>query len=474
MSKKENILIIGAGLCGSLLALRLAQRGYTVSVYESRPDVRITAISSGRSINLALSDRGFKALQLVGVEEKARKICIPMYGRMIHDTLGNTFASNYSGREEEYINSISRGDLNGILLTEAEKNENVNIHFNHKCTAIHIEDTIAYFENYNTKEKLSVTADVLFGTDGAGSILRKNYSLEQTFLFSYSQEYLTHGYKELEIPAAINGTHQISKEHLHIWPRGEYMLIALPNMDGSFTVTLFLGHKEGVYHFEGLDSEEKITHFFKEQFPDALALIPNIATAFTENPTGALGTIKCFPWHYKNNTLLMGDAAHAIVPFYGQGMNAAFEDVVVLDAILDKGLGDWETVFKAYTKARKEDADAIGELAIENYYEMRDHVANPLFKQKRKIEMDLEKNFPTEYYSKYSMVTFNENIPYADAMKKGNAQDKALLTLIADKNVSTSLEMTKEELEIVLKKVQEETNEILQENKIGFVKETKS
>ena len=474
MSKKENIVIIGAGLCGSLLALRLAQRGYQVAVYESRPDLRITDISAGRSINLALSDRGFKALRLVGVEEKARAICIPMYGRLMHDTSGNTFSSNYSGREGEYINSISRGDLNGMLLTEAETHQNVQIHFNKKCTAVDIENALVSFEDYETKEAFQVQATVIFGTDGAGSVLRKAYYLERKFLFSFSQDYLTHGYKELEIPADSNGKHQISKDHLHIWPRGEYMLIALPNMDGSFTVTLFLGHEEGIYNFKDLSTEEKITHFFQEQFPDALALIPNIAKEFANNPTGALGTIKCAPWHYQNKTLILGDAAHAVVPFYGQGMNASFEDVVVLDAVLNEHTGngptnqtDWEAIFKAYEKVRKTNADAIGQLAVENYYEMRDHVANPLFKEKRKIEMDLERNFPTEYFSKYSMVTFNEEIGYDEAMKKGRAQDKALLNLIADASISTSLEMSKEELKIVLKKVQEQTNEILEEDKIA-------
>jgi kynurenine 3-monooxygenase len=470
MSKKENIVIVGAGLCGSLLSLRLAQRGYKVAVYESRPDLRTTDISAGRSINLALSDRGFKALRLAGVEDKAREICIPMYGRLVHDIEGNTFASNYSGREGEYINSISRGDLNGILLTEAEKHENVTIHFNKKCTAVDIENSTARFEDYSSKEELSVSADVILGTDGAGSILRKSYYLDRKFMFSYSQEYLTHGYKELEIPAAANGKHLISKDHLHIWPRGEYMLIALPNMDGSFTVTLFLGNEEGVYNFKDLDSESKIKSFFEEQFPDALTLIPNIAQEFANNPTGALGTVKCSPWSYQNKTLILGDAAHAVVPFYGQGMNASFEDVVVFDEILNQDLGDWESVFKTYEKARKEDTDAIADLAIDNYFEMRDHVANPLFKQKRKIEMDLEKNFPTEYYSKYSMVTFNENIPYSDAMKKGRAQDKALLNMIVDKDVPTSLDMNKEELAIVLKRVHEETNAILQEDKIAGLK----
>ena len=462
MNKQDNILIIGAGLCGSLLALRLAQRGYKVEVYESRPDLRKVDISAGRSINLALSDRGFKALRLCGVEDKAREICIPMYGRLMHDTKGKTFASNYSGREGEYINSISRGDLNGILLTEAEKHENVNIHFNSKCTSVDIENTVANFKSYTTKEEFSVNAGIIFGTDGAGSILRKSYYLERKFLFSYSQNYLTHGYKELEIPADKNGKHQISKDHLHIWPRGDYMLIALPNMDGSFTVTLFLSYDEGEYNFNNLTSEEKISEFFEAEFPDALALIPSIKDEFFNNPTGALGTVKCSPWMYQNKTILMGDAAHAIVPFYGQGMNASFEDVTVFDEILNQDLNSWEAVFKTYQKARKEDTDAIADLAIDNFHEMKDHVANPLFKQKRKLEMELEKSFPNEYYSKYSMVTFNDNIPYSEAMKKGRAQDKALLNMVADNDLANISDLRE-----VLKKVQEETNEILQEDKIA-------
>ena len=470
MNEQDKILIVGAGLCGSLLALRLAQRGFQVEVYESRPDLRRVDIYAGRSINLALSDRGFKALRLAGVEEKAREICIPMYGRLIHDIEGNTFNSNYSGREGEYINSISRQDLNSLLLDEAEKHENVNIHFNSKCLSIDIENTVAHFKSYDTKEEFSVDADVIFGADGAGSILRKSYYLERKFLFSYSQEYLTHGYKELEIPADNNGKHQISKDHLHIWPRGKYMLIALPNLDGSFTVTLFLSYENGEYNFENLKTEEKVTEFFETQFPDALALIPNIKDEFFNNPTGPLGTVKCSPWVYQNKTLLIGDAAHAIVPFYGQGMNASFEDVGVFDAILDEVEGDWDAVFKAYQKTRKKDTDAIADLAIDNYYEMRDHVANPLFKQKRTLEMDLEKHFPKDYYSKYSLVTFNENIGYNEALKRGRAQDKALLNLIADEAVSTSANMSLDDLKIVLDKVQEETNDILEEDRVAGLK----
>lgn len=470
MTQKENILIIGAGLCGSLLALRMAQRGFKVDLYESRPDLRTTDISAGRSINLALSDRGLKAMRMVGVADKVTPLCIPMYGRLIHDAQGNTFSSNYSGRDNEYINSISRGGLNGLLLTEAEQHENVTIHFNKRCTSVNIDTNTASFKCYETKKEITVTADVLFGTDGAGSALRKSYYLEKKFLFSYAQEYLTHGYKELEIPADKTGNHQISKKHLHIWPRGQYMLIALPNLDGSFTVTLFLSYDEGEYNFNNLTTIEKVTEFFQTQFPDALALIPDLDKEFFGNPTGALGTVKCSPWQYKGHTLLMGDAAHAIVPFYGQGMNASFEDVVVFDNVLNQHNGDWNATFKAFEKSRKEDADAIADLAIDNYYEMRDHVANPIFKEKRILEMDLEKTFPTDYFSKYSMVTFNEDINYAKAMRIGRAQDKALLNMIADKDISTSHSMSKEELKTVLNKIQQETNEILSEDEIAGLK----
>jgi kynurenine 3-monooxygenase len=461
MKKQEKILIIGGGLCGSLLALRLAQRGYQVTVYEGRPDLRTTDISAGRSINLALSNRGLKALRLAGVEEKAREICIPMRGRLMHDTEGNTFESKYSGREGEYINSISRGDLNGILLTEAEKHENVNIYFNTKCLQVDIENKVATFESYETKEQFTVQADVVFGTDGAGSALRKSYET-QFPEFKVSQEFLTHGYKELEIPG-IDGRHQISKDHLHIWPRGNYMLIALPNMDGSFTVTLFLSYSEGEYNFDNLTSEEKISAFFKRDFPDTLELIPDVLHEFEINPTGKLGTVKCAPWAYKGNTLLMGDAAHAIVPFYGQGMNASFEDVAELDAVIEKYNGDlfdentnWNSIFSEFQKERKKNADAIADLAIDNYYEMRDHVANESFIQKRKIEMALESTFPQQYSSKYSLVTFNEHIGYYRAMTQGRIQDQILLNLIDQKEIGASTD-----LETVLEKVQSETTQKL-------------
>mgnify|MGYP000489088505 FL=1 len=460
MNKKEKILIVGAGLCGSLLALRMAQRGYQVEVYESRSDLRNSVISAGRSINLSLSDRGLKALRMAGLEKKARALCIPMKGRLMHDAASNTFESNYSGRQGECINSISRGNLNGLLLTEAEKYPNVNIHFNTKCLEIDIESKIARFQSSDSKEQFTVQADVIFGTDGAGSSLRKSYE-KQFPAFKVSQEFLTHGYKELEIPADKNGGHLISKEHLHIWPRGDYMLIALPNMDGSFTVTLFLSYSEGSYNFDNLITKEKIIEFFEKDFPDTLALIPDVLKEFENNPTGKLGTVKCYPWAYKGNTLLLGDSSHAIVPFYGQGMNASFEDVFVFDSVLNQFEGDWATVFSEFQKQRKIDADAIADLAIDNYYEMRDHVANPLFKEKRIVEMGLEKFFPTEYFSKYSLVTFNEHIGYHEAMTKGRAQDKVLLKMVEESKFSASPKTTKEEMTILLEKVQEETSKLL-------------
>ena len=460
MNKKEKILIVGAGLCGSLLALRMAQRGYQVEVYESRSDLRNSVISAGRSINLSLSDRGLKALRMAGLEKKARALCIPMKGRLMHDAASNTFESNYSGRQGECINSISRGNLNGLLLTEAEKYSNVNIHFNTKCLEIDIESKIVHFQSSDSKEQFTVQADVIFGTDGAGSSLRKSYE-KQFPAFKVSQEFLTHGYKELEIPADKNGGHLISKEHLHIWPRGDYMLIALPNMDGSFTVTLFLSYSEGSYNFDNLITKEKIIEFFEKDFPDTLALIPDVLKEFENNPTGKLGTVKCYPWAYKGNTLLLGDSSHAIVPFYGQGMNASFEDVFVFDSVLNQFEGDWATVFLEFQKQRKIDADAIADLAIDNYYEMRDHVANPLFKEKRIVEMGLEKFFPTEYFSKYSLVTFNEHIGYHEAMTKGRAQDKVLLKMVEESKFSASPKTTKEEMTILLEKVQEETNKLL-------------
>lgn len=464
-NNKENILIIGAGLCGSLLALRLGQRGFNVTVYEKRPDLRKEDISAGKSINLAFSDRGIKAMRLVGILDKVEPLCIPMNGRMLHDKDGNTFLSNYSGREHEYINSISRGGLNALLLDEAEALKNVTIHFNKDCQHVNFENTTANFYDHDTKTEFVEDSDIIIGTDGAGSVLRQSYYLERKFLFSFSQNFLTHGYKELCILPTENGDYKTYKNALHIWPRDDFMLIALPNLDGSFTVTLFLSHDEGEYNFNNLTTSKKVTEFFKSEFPDALAIMPNLTDDFFTNPTSALGTVKCLPWHYKGNTLLMGDAAHAIVPFYGQGMNASFEDVVEFDKVLDQHLGNWETIFKVYEKWRKKDTDAIADLAIDNFHEMKDHVANPIFQEKRKLEMELEKNFPNEYSSKYSMVTFNENMSYHEAMTKGRAQDKVILNMLYNDEITPN-----DDLKTILEKVKAATKDILEDDNIAGLK----
>lgn len=466
LNKDQNILIIGAGLCGSLLALRMAQRGYTVTLVEKRPDLRKQLQDAGRSINLALSDRGLKGLRLAGVEEAAKKLCIPMLGRMIHDKEGNTFLSKYSGRENEYINSISRPGLNMLLLDEAEKMPNVEIIFNKGCKSVDLESASATFKDYTTGEDVTFQGDIVLGTDGAGSVVRKSMFNHKKFLFSFSQEWLTHGYKEITIPAAGGGGYRTTMNALHIWPRGEDMLIALPNLDGSFTVTLFLPYANSDYCFDNLTTPEMVTEYFSKEYPDAIALMPNLVTEFFENPTGPLGTIKCSPWNCYGKTLLLGDAAHAIVPFYGQGMNASFEDVVVFDEVLDtleNESTDWKAVFHAYEEARKKDTDAIADLAVDNFHEMKEHTASALFQKKRKLETAFEAEFPQEYYSKYSLVTFNESITYSEALKKGRAQDKAILNLIADGKLTEEMSLREK-----LTMAQKETEAILHDDAIAF------
>lgn len=458
---KQNILIIGAGLCGSLLALRMGQRGYNVSLYEMRADLRKVDISAGRSINLALSDRGIKAMKLVGIEDKVKELCIPMNGRLLHDVEGNTVMAPYSGRDQEYINSISRGLLNALLLTEAEKHDNVKIYFNKQCKSVDFEKNTALFKDTDTNTEFVEDADVIIASDGAGSALRKSYFLGKKFLFSFSQDWLSHGYKELSILPTENGGYKTYKNALHIWGRDSFMLIALPNLDGSFTVTLFLSYEDGEYNFGNLTTEEKVIEFFQKYFKDALELMPNLVEDFFKNPTSPLGTVKCSPWHYKGNTLLMGDAAHAIVPFYGQGMNASFEDVTVFDQVLDEGHDDWETIFKTYEKNRKRDTDAIADLAIDNFHEMKGHVNNAIFRKKRDLEMVLEKNFP-DYSSKYSLVTFNEDVSYHDAMLRGRAQDKAILNMLADKKIDLN-----DDLKTNLEKVKAATEEILENDRVA-------
>ena len=460
--KKEHILIIGAGLCGSLLGLRMVQRGYKVTLMEKRPDLREIHQDAGRSINLAFSDRGMKGIKLVGLEEEVKKLCIPMTGRMIHDKEGYTFLSPYSGRDNEYINSISRTDLNIMLLNAADQYDDLQVYFNEKCKDVDLKNATATFENYRTKKQQTVMADVILGADGAGSVVRKSMYLSKEFLFSFSQDYLEHGYKELTFPPTQNNEYRAEKNALHIWPRGRDMIIALPNLDGSFTVTLFIDYKNAPDSFETLNSPEAITEYFTRQFPDAVSMMPELVKDFEENPVGPLGTIKCHPWSAFGKTCLLGDAAHAIVPFYGQGMNASFEDVVVFDEALEKyGDQDWEAVFTAFEKTRKPDTDAIADLAVDNFYEMKEHTAHPMFQEKRKLETAFEKEFPNEYSSKYSLVTFNENIGYREAMIKGRAQNKAILNLLDDGKLPDTLS-----LKAKLKIVQQTTESIIHEDNI--------
>ena len=424
--KKNKIIIVGAGLCGSLLAVRMAQRGFKVAIYEKLPDMRKNVLDAGRSINLALSNRGLLALESVGLKDRILKECIPMRGRLIHPLGGEPFMSPYSGRSEDYINSVSRPGLNQVLIEEADKNEDVEVKFECKVVEVDLENAkISYVENGETKHDEGV---IVIGTDGAGSAVRRSMMGHTTqLLFNYSQDFLRHGYKELSIHPTENGGWKIVKEALHIWPRGDFMIIALPNLDGSFTLTMF--HRfDGEIGFNNLTTKGKVKAFFEEYYPTLLPYIPHYPEEFFENPVGTLGTIKCYPWQAYGKALIMGDASHAVVPFYGQGMNCSFEDVRVFDEIFEEFGADWEKVFTVFQDKRKANSDAIADLAIDNFYEMRDHVDDVNFMRKRKIEMQLEQEFP-DYYSKYSLVTFKEHLPYEQAMKKGRAQDKLLLEM---------------------------------------------
>lgn len=426
-SKVEKVVIIGAGLCGTLMGIRLAQRGYQVKIYEKRPDLRTADISAGRSINLALSDRGFAALDMVGMMEDIKPEIIPMLGRLIHKD-GETTLYRYSGREAHHINSISRGGLNIKLLEKADSYDNVQIYFNVHCTKVDIESNTIWMSDSTSNYK--ITADLIIGADGAGSAVRHSFQAKGNVLrFSYSQNWLDTGYKELSIQPDANGNHQIEKNALHIWPRDGFMMIALPNNDGSFTLTLFIPF-EGKNSMEDLQTPAQIQAFYEEHFPDIIDLMPDLISEFQKNPTSALGTVRCYPWGY-GRVLLLGDAAHAIVPFYGQGMNCAFEDCVVLDKLIDDLDGDWDKIISNYQVERKPDADAIAALAEENFFEMRDATADSTFNTKRIIELKLEKEFD-DYHSKYSQVTFRPDIPYHQAMTQGRLQNKILLDMVKD------------------------------------------
>jgi kynurenine 3-monooxygenase len=421
---KQKVTIIGAGLSGSLLAIYLAKRGIESEIYEARGDMRRETVAAGRSINLALSNRGIAALREVGLDEYMLSEAVPMYGRMVHAAGGATKLLPYSGRRGEYINSVSRTGLNVALMNEAEKYAGVRFHFTEKCVGFDCRTGAAELES-----GVRVKNDTLIATDGAGSAVRNAMLNGGIPRFNFQQAWLEHGYKELHIPPGDRGAFLMEKNALHIWARHSFMMIALPNFDGSFTCTLFLAHR-GENSFEQLTDETSLMKFFEANFADAIPFMPTLAEDFFNNPIGNLGTIKCFPWNVGGKSLLIGDSAHAVVPFYGQGMNASFEDCRILNQLIEAHDADWEKIFNEFTAGRKPNADAIAVMAEENFYEMRDAVADPVFQRKRELETRLEQNFP-DYFSKYSMVTFREDLPYTVAKEKGNAQDKLLMEICA-------------------------------------------
>jgi kynurenine 3-monooxygenase len=416
-----TINLIGAGLNGPLLGILLAKRGFSVDIYERRPDMRKVRMDAGRSINLALSTRGIHALEAAGLWQEMRAIAIPMKGRMMHSVQSQLTFQPYGKNETDVIYSISRAQLN-IALMDAAEAQGVRIHFQQRCTGVDLKTGAIRLVDELTDEKRVIESKLVIGCDGSASAIR-NQMLKLN-RFNFSQQYLDYGYKELTIPAGSAGEHLLDAGALHIWPRGNYMLIALPNVDGTFACILFLPF-EGPDSFAEIATEVELLKFFELRFPDAKALMPNLADNFFANPTGSMVTVKCSPWHVDNHTLLLGDSAHAIVPFFGQGLNCGFEDCTTLVDLFDLYGANWERVFEAFEKARKSNTDAIADLAAENFVEMRDRVADPGFLFRKKVELALEARYPNLFVPKYSMVTFHR-VPYSVAMNRGRIQDRLL------------------------------------------------
>jgi len=413
---KKDVVIIGAGLVGSLLSIYLAKKGYKVSLYERRGDMRKEEVEAGRSINLALSDRGIKALKEVGIADDVLRIAIPMHGRRIHNLDGSQAFQPY-GKQGQYINSVSRRELNCKLMDLAEQH-GISLHFNKKCTHIDWKTNTVFFEDVQVK------SDLIFGADGAYSAARLSHMLQHP-KFEYHQYYIDCGYKELSIPPGPGGEFLLEKNALHIWPRRDYMLIALPNMDGSFTGTLFFPF-EGELSFEKLTTPEAVSRFFNDTFPDVVSLIPDLVHQFFNHPTSSLVTVKCLPWIRDDKFCLIGDAAHAIVPFFGQGMNAGFEDCSVLNELMDKHKDDWTTILNEFQTLRKPDADAIADLAVNNFVEMRARTADPKFLLQKKIEAKLHEHYPEKWIPAYSQVTFSPHIRYSEALRNSQRQEEIM------------------------------------------------
>ena len=421
----KKIAVVGAGLVGSLQAILLAKKGYKVEVFERRPDLRKANLIAGKSINLALSDRGWKALELAGIAEDIKAISIPMYKRCMHAVDGTLSYQAY-GKEDQAIYSVSRGGLNQKLMNLASDYSNIEYFFNRKCQDLDLKTNTLTFNNSESKEQENRKFDKIFATDGAFSAVRMR--MQKSIFFDYSQKYLDHGYKELVIPANEDGTHKLDKNCLHIWPRGEFMMIALANLDGSFTCTLFFP-MFGETSFDSLKTREQVSDFFNEIFADAVPLMPTLLDDYFENPTSTLIMVRCNPWNYQDDVLLLGDAAHAIVPFYGQGMNCGFEDCTVFNEMYDEANGNWDGLLSKFSNQRVPDGNAILDLALNNYVEMRDLTADPEFLLQKKIEAKFSKLHPELWLPLYSQVTFS-NIRYSDALKNGEAQNKLMQEIL--------------------------------------------
>lgn len=422
----KNVAVVGAGLVGSLQAILMAQKGYNVSVFERREDLRKAKLISGKSINLALSDRGWKALELAGIAEDIRAISIPMYKRCMH-ALDGTLTYQPYGKEDQAIYSVSRGGLNQKLMNLADDYPNIRYYFDHKCDDLDLSSNTLKFSNTreNTKEQHSF--DRIFATDGAFSAVRMR--MQKSTIFDYSQKYLDHGYKELLIPANEDGSHKLDKNCLHIWPRGEFMMIALANLDGSFTCTLFFPMK-GETSFDTLKTREQVSDFFQKTFPDAIPLMPTLLDDYFSNPTSTLIMVRCTPWNYEDKVLLLGDAAHAIVPFYGQGMNCGFEDCTVFDEMYKAAGGNWDGLLDRFSEQRVPDGNAILDLALLNYVEMRDLTADPDFLLRKKIEAKFSDLYPEKWLPLYSQVTFSHT-RYSEAIRNGEYQQRIMDRIMA-------------------------------------------
>lgn len=424
--RPQAINIVGAGMAGSLLAVLLAKRGFQVSLYDKRPDPRQSAAERGRSINLALAARGMHALERAGLMDAVRPLLIEMRGRMIHDATGETKLLPYGWKPGEVIYSVGRAALTRLLVEAAARFPNVTLSFNHTCIgASAMEDVLRFRDEEGDDYDVKLTPTI--GADGAGSVLRTSFAADG--YLQVREELLDHDYKELTLPP-LGFVPALDMNALHVWPRGGFMLIALPNTDGSFTATLFLA-KRGARSFESLTTPAAVSDLFAREFADAVPLIPRLLTEFFENPQGQLGTVHTAPWHVRGQALLLGDAAHAIVPFHGQGMNAAFEDCVALDTLIGRHGYDWRAVFAEFEGERARNSRAIAEMALENYLEMRDEVRDAKFELRAAASFELERRFPGRWVPRYSMVMFHPEIPYADAQRRGAIQMRILRDLTA-------------------------------------------